>query len=350
MSAADEELVFSSVSERDVDFMLVEEFRCSIAFSQWFAGRILPPDEQEHVRRLELPKVLHSVRANGPGGGESDIVLMFGPSAQTKLLVLVENKIDAVFQEAQAQRYQTRAREAVARHEAERAICVLVAPNEYVETSDDASHFDAIVTYEEISEFFNEQVSAGDAEYARRQQHRRYLIDCAIGRYRRGYAPVPSPETTRIWEIYYQRACAIAPGLKMRQPGCKPAYSSFIRFGEAIAQHPGLPRMVIKHKLCYGNVDLELPGWASCSGLVTPVLEPALEPGMKLRLAGKSLAVNIIVPVFNMDAEPGDQIKKFDLGLEAALRLQSWCEQHLPILRRCAALIDQKAQGMQNEE
>ena len=89
---------------------------------------------------------------------------------------LVENKIDAMFQPRQPERYKERAAQIIAKDGEALAFCVLVAPSEYMKTgSDDFIHFDAIVTYENVARAIEKVATP-------RSQYRASLISRALKR------------------------------------------------------------------------------------------------------------------------------------------------------------------------
>src|SRR5688572_21584196 len=90
----------SSLWERDIDFLLLEEFHSEPAFVRWFVstatGRPL-----ENVSSFD--GAWRSV-SNAALGGESDL-LVLASLADQKHALLIENKIDAIAQPDQGLRY-----------------------------------------------------------------------------------------------------------------------------------------------------------------------------------------------------------------------------------------------------
>lgn len=76
----------SSVSERDVDLLLLEEFLSSARFSQWFLQKVLGEALADWLCVKAARSVTNSI-------GESDLEVAFkGPDGLTHLL-LIENKV-----------------------------------------------------------------------------------------------------------------------------------------------------------------------------------------------------------------------------------------------------------------
>ena len=89
----------SGVCERDVDLLLLEELVASRPFFEWFLGRVgISPS-------AELIAVARSVTTSN---GESDLELTIKLDDRIRK-ILVENKIDSIFQPRQADRYCERA-------------------------------------------------------------------------------------------------------------------------------------------------------------------------------------------------------------------------------------------------
>ncbi len=200
------------VSERDVDLLLLEELAASEEFRSWFAESVhLPPGS-------ELEEVARSVTSST---GESDLELIYrNQTGVTK--VLVENKIDAVLQPRQPERYGERGRAYVEAGSCDNILTVLIAPEVYAA---DETSFDVRISYEAMREWFQERAVEDN-----RAKYKLELLDGAIARGRRGWTLVPDKAATSFWASYWRLASSIAPQLQMPAPGVKPATSSFIRF------------------------------------------------------------------------------------------------------------------------
>lgn len=295
------------VSERDVDLLIVEELAASADFRTWFAALAgLPPD-------VALEDIARSVISST---GESDLELLFrGPNGTTK--VLVENKIDALLQPRQQERYAERGQVYIHAGSCERVLTMLVAPDAYAEGSEG---FDARLSYEAIREWF-EKRSPIDA----RARYKLQLLDAAIKRGGTGWTLVPNESATSFWRRYWQLASAIAPRLQMPPPGPKPANSHFIRFRPVILG----ARVELVHKVAYGNVDLQFAGMAMQAGHFAAQHSHTLEPGMQIARARKSLVVRVSVPPAVVEAPFESSEPAVRDALNAATRLLTWYERHL---------------------
>ena len=88
--------VFSFTTERDMDFLFIEEFQCSDDFTNWFFQKISEEIPSLKVVDVDNREVSHSVMKTGKGSGESDIVLNFKNNNKI-IRILIENKISAQF-------------------------------------------------------------------------------------------------------------------------------------------------------------------------------------------------------------------------------------------------------------
>ena len=137
-------LPVESIQERDVDLILLEELSISKVFCQWFTSE------------LQLPVFTSLVNAfksiSDFGLGETDILLSY-MSNQKRIFLLIENKLDATFQDRQSERYYDRASQYVLEKSCDMAYTALVAPKIYCDNQDEFENF---ISYEDISIKFKE--------------------------------------------------------------------------------------------------------------------------------------------------------------------------------------------------
>lgn len=115
-------LPYSTV-ERDIDLLLLELFHVSPETVRWLAGRLDVSDAVAVSAR-------HSVYR---GNGETDVLLVV-ESGEKRIALMIEDKIGAVMQPDQAQRYHIRGHELVERGEADDYRTILCAPEGYLAT------------------------------------------------------------------------------------------------------------------------------------------------------------------------------------------------------------------------
>ena len=136
-------ITLSNIRERDIDLILVEELRCSTRFRDWFLAFAL--DALGHTDRSDLTSVSvqHSLgrgtKAEGQAG-ETDIHLEL-TLGERRIVVLVENKIDALFTDRQPERYREESERLVHKGHCDEALTILVCPKRYREEHPESQLF-----------------------------------------------------------------------------------------------------------------------------------------------------------------------------------------------------------------
>jgi hypothetical protein len=298
------------VTERNVDLLLLAELVLSSDFSDWFVARTGMKEPQT----LELECAARSVLAST---GESDLELTFYREG-CRIRVLVENKIDAVLQPRQAERYLERGQSYISVGDCHQVVTVLIAPKSYLGS---ASGFERTLTYENLFEWF---AASGDP----RSMYKDQLLKMAISRRENGWKIVTHTGVTEFWQNYWRLASSVAVGLRMPKPGSKPATSSFIYF-----KPHQLPKGVkFLHKVPYGNVDLQFDGHAENIGEFTARFENTLDQGMQIARAGKSLVVRMTVDPISLSSCFTNVEASVKAALGDAQHLLRWYELHASIL------------------
>jgi hypothetical protein len=297
---------FSSIRERDIDFLLLEELTVDPEFRTWFLRKLgLSPDGS-----AELIDGWHSVSDSELG--ESDVEFGIVRSDGTKLLVLVENKINAIFQEDQLERYQKRGEKAVAENW-DAFTTGLFAPNAYLTGTDQTDIVNGTITYEAVREWFQERDTS-------RSKFKADMLTHAIEQKRRGYTPEVDDQVTSLHEYYWEKSQQGYAELGMKQPEGVPAGNLWVRFAPG-----GLPNDIsLIHKMGRGDVDMQFSGAAEDDDSVADQCERLLKKDMRLVTTGKSLSVRIDVPPISEDVDPIKQAEQIEIGLEASQRLLTW--------------------------
>jgi hypothetical protein len=185
---------------------------------------------------------------------------------------------------------------------------VLIAPQEYLDTTNGSEEFDACLSYEDVIAHLRSRTSDVGDELRRRLDHRCMLLEYAIARYRRGWQPVPDEQMTALWLAYYQRACTILPSLKMKAPGYQAGrWKVGFTSTTACRRSPAAPPVRLCHKLERGRVQLMYRGWSEYLDLARRHLQPSLDEGMYLEPAARSLAITIDVPPLDKARFPDEQ-------------------------------------------
>jgi hypothetical protein len=311
--SGEEAVRISGICERDIDLLLLEEFRSSPSFLQWFARQVSATDDWQPTRLVSAERSVTQV------DGESDLEIRVEDNDGEIISLLIENKVNACLQPRQADRYRDRGRSYVERGQCVECLTVLVAPERYFGTSSGTKGFDARLTYEVIREWFlkNEELGA-------RRFHKAALLGAAIGKGTPSYEE--DQAVTGFWRAYWLMARDLAPELQMEEPLSKPAGAGFIHFNRTC-----LPkRREIVHKLnrcLYGPhdfVDLQFSGMGNRLSELQARFGSHLEPDMAIVQASKSGAVRIQVPRLDWTLEFSKQAGQARVGILAAKRLLAW--------------------------
>ncbi len=299
-----------AVTERDIDLLLLEEFRSSQQFCEWFLERAAL-DKNE----LAYLGAWHSVTQGGLG--ESDLAVKFKKRNGEHYLFLIENKIDANFTKDQAARYRLRAKTYLEQGECAEQRTVLIAPREYLSVN---HSFDLAITYEEVRGWFLNQKELGP-----RAVHKAEMISLAIEKQRRGYQPIRDEDVSVFWQEYWGAAVKYYPRLHMKKPDRdKPWGADFLGFKpvELIEE----ARLI--HKLERGTVDLELSGIGHALEQVRKDLATHLKEGMRLVKTGKSVSVRYETAALDLSKPFDTQRNKVMTALQKADDLYEWSLQN----------------------
>lgn len=297
---------FAAIQERDIDLLVVEELVVSAEFDAWIVDQITP-------RQVEFETFIdawHSVHDSELG--ESDIEFGFTDSTGRDILVLIENKIAAEFQDEQLQRYQKRGEKALG-NEWDAFYTCLFAPASYVEATDKTAIMDAILPYGTVRDWFATRET-------RRAEYRSQLLDAAITQGRRGYVSKPDEAATSFRQGYWNIAHTEFPELEMDEPTGVAGGNSWERFN--LSEFPSDIGLV--HKMGHGVVDLTFGGRVAEETAFRNQYEPRLGPDMNIVTTGKSLSVRLAVSPLDWKGDPTEQSETIHEGLSAASRLLEW--------------------------
>jgi hypothetical protein len=296
--------------ERDLDLLLTEELSSSEPFLSWFLNRLGLPSGAVALQ------VGHSVSGSN---GESDLELTVQVNGALHK-VLIEDKVDALFQPRQPERYRERAEGYVRSGTFASAVTVLVAPQVYIDGSADALLFDHRLSLEDLRTWFADSPDVG-----LRREYKCTLLTQTIERGASGWALVPDEACTSFWREYWRLASELAPELEMREPKLKPAGSTFVGFRPTrMTKHHE-----IVHKLPFGNVDLQFAGMGGELAAFRVRYRDALEPGMVIDKAAKSAVVRLKVPTIDTARPFSDAAAAAEQGVLAAAHLLQWFRRHV---------------------
>ena len=253
--------------------LILEEINVSSDFSSWFYSKVMSESP--------APKLIGAWHSVVDGDlGESDLVAIY----ENGHAILIENKIDAVEQPQQAERYRLRGEKGVVDKKWKLFTTCMIAPEEYLQK---VTGYDSTICYEDLVGWFG---SIGD----RRSMWRKYILQEAIEQNRRGHNPETDINVTKFWTNYWQYATANHPELGMQKPDKKPSQASFIYF------KPSLPNgLSLVHKLDKSAVDLQIAGMA---GRVDEFSDIFADLDVEVVTTGKSAAFRRMVPLIDHTA------------------------------------------------
>lgn len=290
-------LPVESIQERDVDLILLEELSTDNSFCEWF------------IRELDLPNL---TSVNGAwrsisafGLGETDILFSYN-SSDKKIFVLIENKLDATFQNEQFNRYLKRADEYLTKKECDNAFTVLIAPKLYCENQSD---FENYLTYEIISERL-------EFVGSKRNLFKSNLLQMATEKLRRGYQPVNSVPVQNFWHSYWQFKEKNYPNLIMKKPDIVPHNSDW-----PMLYDDRLKNIIFYHKLGQGNTDATFKGFPE---EVEFKIKELLPEWAKFEKHSKSFSIRVFSGKIDRTKDFNEQLENIDKGLKNLERTKNW--------------------------
>lgn len=292
---------FKDVRERDMDFMMMEEFCASQEFANLFLKKV-------GKSGAEVVRVYHSKYEKHMGESDMIVVCMWQGKRHA---LLIEDKIDADAMPYQSSRYFDRAEEEVLKGEYDTYDIFITAPELYLRTNSEARLYPNSVSYEEMEEYMQKKTDA-------RYQFKLQMIGKALGRQQHGYEAVEHVKVSSFWEGYllemqngYQHlVCTNADKVHC-------ANSHWVNFKSPCAGSK------IVHKAKQGYVDLQFEGM----GDKLEVLEAALARvyadtnGAKVERASKSGSIRILCPALDFKGRYEDQARNIRICLKVIDRI-----------------------------
>ena len=272
-------------TERDIDLLLVEEFKCNPRFTKRFVSAIgdTLPKPIEYVSS----NVLHSKRRIY-NRREIDICIELADSAG-KSYLLVENKLDTTEQERQAESYREECELLQCESKAQGAYAVLVCPAQYKDNNRAfAEKFHVVITYEKLIETLQALArQTTNSELSVRLLYRADLINQAIAKGRRGYEPVERQEigefNRKYVELCRKHFSALKPGTSMLKPGNPSESKTMIFDSKVLPSADCLPQMRLVHQLREGNANINFYGWGNQFEAIAPTIRhDLLSTGFKV--------------------------------------------------------------------
>ena len=286
-----------SVQERDIDLLIIEELNVSLDFCKWF------------INELELEEPTSKIKAfrsiSDYGLGETDILISYSVETRTNF-ILVENKIDASFQNNQFERYKERGENYIKKKECDDCYIVLIAPKSYCENQ---SNFSNYINYESIKKYFTDKNEI-------RADYKSEILSIAIEKERRGYKAVNSIPVQSFWKSYYEYKISNLKSFRMNKPDIVPFNSDWIQlFSER------LNLITFNHKLEKGFIDATIK--------IIPKLNSEVPEWIKIIKHKKSVSFRVKCYELDRTKSFNLQMKNVKNGFEELTKLESWLFKNL---------------------
>ncbi len=272
---------FNDVTERDMDFLFIEEIASTPEFAKIFLKKIAI--ENADVIETEISKVSSEF-------GESDMTVIISVDDKRHAL-LIEDKIDAIAMPRQCNRYFKRGELGIKNGEYDSFDVFIVAPEKYLKENKEAVKYPNKVSYEECAKFFKNKTD-------NRNQFKYSQIIHSINKQKHGYQVIENEAVTDFWDKYITYKETKYPELWLvSKRGIKGARATWPHYRTV------LDNMFIYHKSEFGYVDITIPNSADkIVDLETTFGKANIDlasRNMTLVKTGKSAAIRIAVPVID---------------------------------------------------
>lgn len=229
-----------SITERDIDFLILEELSINTEFQEWFASRVFG----ERIFKAQIG-AWHSVSDSNLG--ETDLLFIFESIEESRIALLIENKVDANPQPNQGERYQLRGKLGQKEGYWDTYQTCVIAPLKYLHSTKHSKSYDVEISYEELFSFFQSRSSRDN-----RFQFKANILIEGIQKNRRGYQPEYNEDITNFVIEYYSFVENNYPNLKMQKAKPRPAGSTWIMF------YPdSLPKKIdLLHQITAGKIKV----------------------------------------------------------------------------------------------
>nr|WP_281367935.1 PD-(D/E)XK nuclease family protein [Rufibacter quisquiliarum] len=241
--------------------------------------------------------------------GETDILVSY-LSENEKIYLLIENKIDAGFQEEQPQRYQQRGIKYVEEGYCHNYYPLLIAPEKYLNTQLD---FGKALSYEQIRNWFNGREEP-------RFMFKATLLEIAIEKLRRGYKAVNHVAVQKFMVSYWERALQQLNALLMNKPEVVPAGSDWIQLSSKLLKRLNI---ILYHKLARGHIDARLGNFQESQ---VNALRGILPPVLVLDQTGKSWSIRKETVTLDRMQDFAAQYEKAQQAFDDINLVNQWLE------------------------
>ena len=264
---------YKKVLERDIDFLIIEEFVCNPNFAKVFLDKIGKSGNYT---------VLSAAHSLSDENGESDVTVIIEQNG-IKHGILIEDKIDAVTMQEQSTRYTVRGDIGIEGGKYESYSVFLCAPAEYIREhkNDKNAQYPNTVSYEEL-------ITILKADHTTRSMLKAEMLAFAVKEKRHGYIVDINAAVTTFWRdsVAYLKDCY--PKLHIRSAD-KEKGPAAVWFDFEIP----LKNVDLVYKSDKGFVDLQFSGYGERIGELKEKLSAVIAENMVLAKAGKSASLRL---------------------------------------------------------
>ena len=317
------EFKFNNVTERDMDMLFLEEFAVNKKFLRLFTKLV----KEENLYTYEV--VSGEISCMDTVLGESDLTIILEKNS-CKVGLLIEDKINAIAQPRQYERYLERGNKAVKEKIFDRFYVFLIAPDEYFK-SVVGNEYPRRVRYEACQKLFEGKTDA-------RSQLKYRQITKAIEFGHKPYTKIVDEKSTAFWDSYVHYMHIHYPDIDLKSKvrekskgGDWPTYRTSLDMNTVYIHH----KMKMKD-VEYSNIDLTFNGLAEhreeLKELLQRMLGDKYDSQFGIHKAGKSAVLRLVAPKYLDWQKPFEDQKDI-------------VEVHLSMvdrLRKAASYIDKK--------
>ena len=299
---------FSSIAEQSMDMLFLEEFIESPDFAQIFFSKIDP--NCSDFNRYKVESVHQSL--TDPQLGESDMTVIFEGPERKKLALLIEDKIDAIAQPEQYERYHKRGEKWKANNENNQYYVFLIAPQKYIDKHASIDGYDYTVSYEECLDYLKQK--SGE-RYLFKQE----MLHRAISEGGSGYSKRKDDIATQFWKEFraLKESISMTPVLPDRYTDEKSYQGDWPSYRSSYISVPK-GRVYIQHKMDRGLIDLTFVSTGKLYSEFEQIIRPSLDafrvdyPGFNISICktenGNSIVVRRKVIPLNFQKPMSQQV------------------------------------------
>jgi hypothetical protein len=268
-----------SIEERELDLLLLTELHGSPDFRQFVVQKATGRAEQAFQGAWR--SVFDSL-------GETDVLLLSDVEGIGRVAFMIEDKIDAVFQDRQAERYRARGAAGVAEGAWDTFRTCLCAPALFIEPYRALGEWDCFLTLEDIIAWLDSRL-LNDARGAFFSA----ALTRATGKFTKG-GFVADERASAFWQAYQAFCLRTYPDVELAP--LRPVQSKnppWPRF--AVSRLPSDVRL--EYKSWKGHVDLTLN--ERPIDAMRALIGHLCDPPIILQPAGGSTALRLVVPILN---------------------------------------------------